>query len=77
MLDADTTYIETALTLAHYEQMEDGTWYASIPGFDGLYATATTENALQHELREMLRGWLHVHVEHGGNTLPTVKAMNN
>jgi predicted RNase H-like HicB family nuclease len=37
-----TKYIQTAMRHAHYEIIGDGTFYAEVPGFDGLWANADT-----------------------------------
>jgi predicted RNase H-like HicB family nuclease len=51
-------YMDKAMNHAQYERIEDGTWFGLIPGFDGLWATAPTEDACQHELRDSLEGWV-------------------
>jgi predicted RNase H-like HicB family nuclease len=45
---------------AHYEQMEDGEWYAHIAEFKGLWATGATKEAAEKDLYSALDGWLHV-----------------
>jgi len=37
-----TAYIQAAMRLAHYEILEDETFYAEIPGFQGVFANADT-----------------------------------
>lgn len=69
---ATDAYLDEAAQRAHYEQIEDGIWYASIPGFAGIWAAGFTKAAARRELREALVGWVHVHVEKGGNPLPDV-----
>lgn len=51
-------YMDKAMAHAHYERIEDGTWFGAIPGFDGLWANASTEQACQSELRDTLEGWI-------------------
>ncbi len=43
---------------ARYEQIEDGTFYGEIPGFEGVYANAETLDATRGQLQEVLEGWL-------------------
>ncbi len=57
-----TEYIEKAMQHAHYEQLEDGTCFATIPGFAGLWANADTEEGCRKELRDVLEGWILLHV---------------
>lgn len=69
---ASEAYLNEAAQRARYEQLSDGTWYGSIPGFAGIWASGHTYEAAQRELREALVGWVQVHVEKGGNPLPDV-----
>lgn len=44
---------------AHYEILEDdGTYYGEIPGFDGVWANASTLEDCRLELEEVLEGWI-------------------
>jgi predicted RNase H-like HicB family nuclease len=51
-------YIQKALEKARYKVLEDGTWFAEIPGFEGVWANATTVEECRHELMEVLEEWL-------------------
>ncbi len=53
-----TKYIDAAMHHAKYELIEDGTIYAEIPGFDGLWANADTVKECRDELQDVLEGWL-------------------
>jgi len=53
-----TEYIQKALEKAHYKVLEDGTWFAEIPGFQGVWANANTVEECRHELMEVLEEWL-------------------
>jgi len=53
-----TKYIQAAMRHAHYEIIGDGTFYAEIPDFDGLWANADTLEECREELQEVLEGWL-------------------
>jgi len=44
-------YIDKAMQHAHIEQIEDGTYYGSIPDFQGVWSNAATEEASRQELR--------------------------
>ena len=51
-------YLDKALRHAQIEQIEDGTYFGSIPGFQGVWSNAPTEEASRQELREVLEGWI-------------------
>jgi predicted RNase H-like HicB family nuclease len=53
-----TKYIQTAMHQATYELLEDGTFYAEIAGFQGVYANAETLEACRDLLQEVLEGWI-------------------
>ncbi len=58
-----TRYVQGAMELARYEILEDdGTFYGEIPGFNGVYANATTLEACRRELCEVLEEWILVRV---------------
>lgn len=54
-------YILTAMRRAQYEQMEDGEWFASIPGFEGLWASGPSVEEAREQLLETLYEWISVH----------------
>ena len=51
-------YIQVALEGAEYKKIEDGTWFAEIPGFEGVWANSETVEACRKELVEVLEEWL-------------------
>lgn len=65
-------YMEAAMSRARYEEMPDGTCYASIPGFDGLWAVGPSEEDARKQLYETLDGWIYVHVMRGKNSPPAL-----
>lgn len=67
-------YIEKAMAHAQLERMEDGAWFAEIPGFEGLWASAPTEQECRHELQDVLEGWILLHVA-DQEPLPAVDGM--
>ena len=70
-------YIQTALRQAQYEQMKDGEWFASIPGFNGLWATGTSGEEVRQQLAETLNEWILVHISIGGNKIPAIGELSN
>jgi hypothetical protein len=58
-------YVQAALRDAQYETIEeDSSIFATIPGFDGLWATAPTQEAAEKELAPVLEGWILVGIAH-------------
>ena len=53
-----TKYLRTAMRGAKYELLEEGGYYGSIPGFDGVWADAVSLEACRDELAEVLEEWL-------------------
>jgi predicted RNase H-like HicB family nuclease len=53
-----TQYIEQALAQALVEKMEDGRYFASIPGFQGVWGDGDTSEESLKELRSALEDWL-------------------
>jgi len=53
-----TKYIEAAMKKAHYELIEDGTFWGNIPGFQGLWGNAPTLEECREDLRGALEVWL-------------------
>ena len=51
-------YVEAAMRQAKYQLLEDGTFYAEIPGLQGVYANAETLEACRELLQEVLEGWI-------------------
>ena len=70
-----TTYIQAALKLAKYEILEDGAYYGEIPGFEGVWASASTLEACREELQETLEDWLILGLRMG-HDLPVVADIN-
>jgi len=53
-----TKYLRAAMRGAKYERLEDGGHYASIPGFEGVWADAGSLEECRDELEEVLEEWL-------------------
>ncbi len=54
-------YLHAAMRLGLYERLdESATWFAYIPGFEGLWATGPTIEEAREELWNALDGWLYV-----------------
>jgi len=51
-------YTQKALEKAQYKKLDDGTWFAEIPGFEGVWANANTVEECRTQLLEVLEEWL-------------------
>jgi predicted RNase H-like HicB family nuclease len=51
-------YIQKALKKAEYKVLENGKWFAGIPGFEGVWAEGQTVEECRIELQEVLEEWL-------------------
>lgn len=59
-------YLSAALHKGRYEILsDDGSFYGEIPGFDGVYANATTLEKCRDELEEVLEEWIFVRLSRG------------
>ena len=66
-----TAYIQAALRHAHYELLEDQTYYGEIDGLQGVYANADSLEQCRDQLQEALEGWILLGVRFGHH-LPIV-----
>ncbi|GFP27682.1 type II toxin-antitoxin system HicB family antitoxin [Candidatus Hakubella thermalkaliphila] len=51
-------YTQKALEKAEYKKLDDGTWFAEIPGLEGVWANENTVEECRTELLEVLEEWL-------------------
>jgi predicted RNase H-like HicB family nuclease len=70
-----TEYIEHAMRKAHYELMENGRFFATIPKCKGLWAQAESLEKCREELRSTLEDWLLLGLQLGHN-LPVIDGIN-
>jgi len=69
-------YLNAAMSKAKFEKMENGEYFASIPGFDGLWASGHTREQAGHDLYSALDGWLDVHLRVGRHSIPPVEGVD-
>jgi predicted RNase H-like HicB family nuclease len=65
-----TEYVGKAMRRAEYEQIEDGTFCATIPGFEGVLGTGGTIEECREDLRGALEGWLILGLWRNDESLP-------
>jgi predicted RNase H-like HicB family nuclease len=51
-------YCQKVLEKAEYKKLEDGTWFAEIPNFRGVWANGETVEACRKELVTVLEEWI-------------------
>ncbi len=58
-------YVSTALDRAEYRLLDDGSFAATVRGFEGIVATGVTLEACRRELAEVVEEWILVRVARG------------
>ncbi|MDA8083323.1 MAG: type II toxin-antitoxin system HicB family antitoxin [Nitrospiraceae bacterium] len=51
-------YTDSVIEDAVYKKLDDGSWFAEVPGFEGVWANGATVEACRKELIEVLEEWL-------------------
>jgi len=51
-------YCKKAVEKAQYKKLEDNTWFAEIPGFQGVWANGKTVEEARKELFTVLEEWI-------------------
>ncbi len=64
-------YIQKAIERASYKKLKDGTWFAEIPGFPGVWANGETVESCRRELWSVLEEWIVLKI-HDGDALPRI-----
>ncbi|MBI4584120.1 MAG: type II toxin-antitoxin system HicB family antitoxin [Planctomycetes bacterium] len=64
-------YIQKAIEKASYKKLEDGTWFAEIPGFSGVWANGKTVESCRRELWDVLEEWIVLKLR-DGDVLPRI-----
>ena len=67
-------YIQGALEKAEYKKLDDGSWFAEIPGFEGVWANSRTVEECRKELMEVLEEWIILKVR-DGEGIPEVRGI--
>jgi predicted RNase H-like HicB family nuclease len=67
-------YCEKALQQAQYKKLGDGTWFAEIEGFEGVWGNGLTVEECRQDLLEVLEEWLILKLQ-DGDPLPVMDDM--
>jgi predicted RNase H-like HicB family nuclease len=51
-------YLNAALHSAQYKKLEDESWFAEVPGLDGVWANGESVEFCRQELLEVIEEWL-------------------
>ena len=70
-----TKYIENAMRLAHYELMENGRFFGSIPKCKGAWAEGRSLEKCREELRAVVEEWVLLGLQLG-HRLPVIEGIN-
>jgi len=67
-------YCQKALERAEYKKLADGTWFAEIPGFQGVWANSKTVEECRKELITVLEEWIILKLR-DGDAIPEVDGL--
>lgn len=67
-------YIQKAVKKAQYKTLEDGSWFADISGFEGVWANANTLEECRQELIDVLEEWLILKLR-DGDPIPSLEGL--
>ncbi len=67
-------YCNKAIEKAEYRKLEDGTWFAEIPGFKGVWANGKSVEECRKELIDVLEEWLVIKLR-DKDSIPTVDGL--
>jgi len=69
-------YADLAVGHATLKQVEDGEWFATIPGFPGVWAKEATEEKTLEVLREVVEDWAVLKIQHEHGDLPELEEID-
>ena len=69
-------YVEAAIRRAVYRQLEDETFFAEIPGFEGVWGNGGSIEDCRTDLRDALEGWLVLGLWEKDEALPVVDGLS-
>ncbi len=68
-------YIQATLEKAEYKQLDNSTWFAEVPDFEGVWANGKTVEECRKELVEVIEDWLLLKLR-DGDPVPVVKGID-
>ena len=67
-------YLEKAVEKAEYKKLDDDSWFAQIPRFEGVWANGKTVEECRRELLEVLEEWIFLKIN-DGDSIPVLKGV--
>lgn len=68
-------YIQAVIGNAEYKKLEDGNWFAEIPGFEGVWANGKSVEECRKELVEVMEEWLIFKIQ-DKDPIPVIKGID-
>lgn len=65
-------YLLAALRQANIKRLDDGTWYADIPGLEGVWANHESPLEMLEELQNVLLEWLILKIQDADRDIPVL-----
>lgn len=69
-------YMQEALKSTSVTRLEDGQFFAELPGFDGVWAANDDLSACAAELRDVLFDWLVLKIEQNDRDIPVLAGIS-
>ena len=69
-------YADIAVRHARLQQIGRGEWFADILGFQGAWASESSPKLTLEELREVVKDWTLLKIEHRDGDLPVIEEIN-
>lgn len=69
-------YRRAVMKRVEQRRLEDGTWYADIPGFEGVWANEETLQDCLNVLDEVLLDWLLLKIENEDRDIPVIEGID-
>jgi predicted RNase H-like HicB family nuclease len=69
-------YLNAAMKKAQFERTENGDYFGSIAGFDGLWASGRTREEAERDLYSALDGWVDIHLRVGRQSIPAIEGVD-
>lgn len=67
-------YVQKAMEKAAYKKLKNGSWFADIPGFRGVWANGKTVESCRKELWGVLEEWVILKLR-DAESLPKIKGV--
>jgi predicted RNase H-like HicB family nuclease len=69
-------YVRSVVRRAEVKQYPDGSWFAEIPGFPGVWANDPSQDETLVDLEETLREWVLLKIQDGDRDLRVVDSID-